>query len=72
MANKPTYEELEQRIQELKNETFEHKRAEEERELTLSQLRATLEATVDGIIVVGVDSETKVFSKRFRKIWHMP
>ena len=72
MANKPTHEELEQRIQELENETFEHKRAEEERELTLSQLRATLEATVDGIIVVGLDSETKVFSKRFRKIWHMP
>ena len=48
------------------------KRAEEERELTLSQFRATLEATVDGIIVVGLDSETKVFSKRFRKIWHMP
>ena len=72
MANKPTHEELEQRIQELENETFAHKRAEEERELTLSQLRATLEATVDGIIVVGVDSETKVFSKRFRKIWHMP
>ena len=72
MANKPTHEELEQRIQELENETFEHKRAKEERELTLSQLRATLEATVDGIIVVGLDSETKVFSKRFRKVWHMP
>ena len=50
----------------------ERKRAEEERELTLSQFRATLEATVDGIIVVGLDSETKVFSKRFKKIWHMP
>ena len=50
----------------------ERKRAEEERELTLSQFRATLEATVDGIMVVGLDSETKVFSKRFKKIWHMP
>ena len=72
MANKPTYEELEQRVKELENETFEHKRAEEERDLSLSQLWATLEATVDGIIVVGLDSEMKVFSKRFRKIWHMP
>ena len=72
MANKPTYEELEQRVKELENETFEHKRAEEERELTLSQFRATLEATVDGIIVVGLDSEARIFSKRFKKIWHMP
>ena len=72
MANKPTYEELEQRVKRLEKESFEHKRAEEERDLTLSQFRATLEATVDGIIVVGLDSETKVFSKRFRKIWHMP
>ena len=72
MASKPTYEELEQRVKRLEKESFEHKRAEEERDLTLSQFRATLEATVDGIIVVGLDSETKVFSKRFRKIWHMP
>ena len=50
----------------------ERKRAEEERELAFSQFRATLEATVDGIIVVGLDSKTKVFSKRFKKIWHMP
>ena len=28
MANKPTYEELEQRVKELEDETFEHKRAE--------------------------------------------
>ena len=72
MTHKPTHEELEQRVKELEKESLEHKRAEEERELTLSQFRATLEATVDGIIVVGLDSETKVFSKRFKKIWHMP
>ena len=72
MAKKPTYEELEQRVKRLEKESFEHKRAEEERELTLSQLRATLEATVDGIMVVRLDSETKSLSKRFRKIWHMP
>ena len=72
MTNKPTYEELEQRVKELENETFEHKRAGEERELTLSQFRATLEATVDGIIVVGLDSEARIFSKRFKTIWHMP
>ena len=73
MVNKPTYEELEQRVKELENETFERKQAEDAlRELTLSQFRATLEATVDGIIVVGLDSEARVFSKRFKKIWHMP
>ena len=58
MTNKPTYEELEQRVKEFENETFGHKRVEEERELILSQFRATLEATVDGIIVgTGFRSE---------------
>ena len=29
MAKKPTYEELEQRVKDLENEAFEHKRVEE-------------------------------------------
>ena len=43
-----------------------------EKKNLLSQLQATLEATVDGIIVVGIDGKIKVFSKRFKKIWNMP
>jgi len=43
-----------------------------DRQQILSQLQATLEATVDGIIVVSLDSKISVFSKRFKKIWHMP
>jgi len=50
----------------------DHKRAVADREQTLSQLRATLDATVDGIIVVGLDSKIKVFSKRFKKILRIP
>ena len=50
----------------------ERRRAEEERNQILSQLQATLEATGDGIIVVGLDSKISVSSKRFKKIWHVP
>ena len=48
------------------------KRLAFEQEQAASQLEATLEATVDGIIVVGLDEKIKVFSKRFKKIWDMP
>ena len=46
--------------------------AEEKLEETLSQLQATLDATVDGIIVVNLDSKISAFSKRFKKLWNMP
>ena len=49
----------------------ERKRLDEKREETLSQLRATLEATVDGIIVVSLDRRISVYSRRFMEIWHI-
>ncbi len=49
----------------------EHKRMEEKREETLSQLQATLEATADGIIVVCLDQRISVYNRRFMKIWHI-
>ena len=56
----------------LQGEIAERKRLEETQNQTLSQLQATLEATVDGIIVVGLDSKISTSSSRFKKIWHMP
>jgi len=46
--------------------------AEEKLGETLSQLQATLDATVDGIIVVNLDSKISAFSKRLKKLWNMP
>ncbi|MCF8131226.1 MAG: PAS domain S-box protein [Deltaproteobacteria bacterium] len=49
----------------------ERRRLDEKREETLSQLRATLEATVDGIIVVSLDQSVSAYSRRFMKIWRI-
>ena len=49
----------------------DYKKATIEKEQLLSQLQATLEATVDGIIVFDLDEKIKVFSERFKKIWNM-
>jgi PAS domain S-box-containing protein len=50
----------------------ERKFAEKKQEEVLSELVATLEATVDGIIVVGLNAKIGAFSKRFKKIWDIP
>ena len=38
----------------------------------MSQLKATLEATADGILVVGLNGRINVFSKRFQKMLGIP
>jgi PAS domain S-box-containing protein len=47
-------------------------RAEQEREHTLSLLRATLESTADGILVVNSDREFVNFNKKFQEMWRIP
>lgn len=46
-----------------------HKRAEEERERTLSILQATLESTEDGILVVRKSNEIAVYNRKFLDMW---
>jgi PAS domain S-box-containing protein len=50
----------------------ERQRAEEEREHTLSLLRATLESTADGILVVDLDGRVAAFNRQFRDLWELP
>ena len=52
MSEKPTYEELEQRIQELKKEAFERKRAEEALEESETRYRRLFETAQDGILIL--------------------
>jgi len=55
MANKPAYEELEQRVRELENEAVRRKRAEEALRASEAQKRAILDASLDRIRYVDKD-----------------
>ncbi|HEX7091894.1 MAG TPA: GAF domain-containing protein [Longimicrobiales bacterium] len=48
------------------------KRAEQELEWSLSVLRATLDATADGILAFGLDGRLTVFNRRFVELWQVP
>jgi PAS domain S-box-containing protein len=50
----------------------ERRRAEEERNATVSLLRATLEAVTDGVLVVDTAGRMVDFNRRFLDMWHMP
>lgn len=38
----------------------------------LAELRATLEATADGILVTGLDGQVRGFNRRFAELWALP
>jgi len=57
-------------------ETFEEitgrRRAEEKIQQTLSMLRATLEATADGILVTDLDGKIVAYNRQFAEMWQIP
>ncbi|MGH8103866.1 MAG: PAS domain S-box protein [bacterium] len=50
----------------------DRKRVEEELERSLSLLRATLDSTTDGILVVDTDGKMVTFNLRFVEMWRIP
>ncbi|MEW6348397.1 MAG: PAS domain S-box protein [Thermodesulfobacteriota bacterium] len=50
----------------------ERKRAEQQREETLSVLKATLDSTADGILVVDRRGEIVSYNRVFAEMWHIP
>jgi diguanylate cyclase (GGDEF)-like protein/PAS domain S-box-containing protein len=50
----------------------EQRRVEDEREALLAELRATLESTTDGILVLDMAGRIRAFNRRFARIWGLP
>lgn len=50
----------------------ERRQAEEGVEQTLSLLKATLEATADGVLVVDNDGAIVSYNRKFAEMWHIP
>jgi diguanylate cyclase (GGDEF)-like protein len=50
----------------------EQRRAEDERETLLAELRATLESTADGILVTDLSGRIRAFNRRFAQLWNLP
>jgi diguanylate cyclase (GGDEF)-like protein/PAS domain S-box-containing protein len=48
------------------------RRAEDERETLLAELRATLESTADGILVTDLAGRIRSFNRRFAQVWGLP
>jgi diguanylate cyclase (GGDEF)-like protein len=46
--------------------------AETERETLVAELRATLEATADGILVTDLDGRLRAFNRRLSEVWALP
>ncbi|MBW2170337.1 MAG: PAS domain-containing protein [Deltaproteobacteria bacterium] len=69
MANKPTYEELEQRVKELEKEYLKCKRIEEALQIERDSLRNIFESIEDGIYIVNqqydIQYANPVLVKRF-------
>jgi len=50
----------------------DRRRAEDDLKAAISQIEATVEATADGILVVGLDRQVKRVNQRFLDIWGLP
>ena len=72
MSKKPTYEQLAQRVQELEQESLKRQQAEDLSEKAVSILRATLESTADGILVVNRHGRVVSFNQRFQDLCRIP
>ena len=55
----------------VRDRSREH-RVERERETALAELRATLEATADAILVADLNGRIRAFNRRFATLWALP
>ena len=72
MDKRPSYEELEKRVKELENKSLKQSSLEQALRESEELLKATIEATADGILVVDKIGKVLHANKRFSQIWNIP
>ncbi|MGA8181109.1 MAG: PAS domain-containing protein, partial [Desulfobacterales bacterium] len=72
MDKKPSYEELEKRVEELERKSLKQSSFGQELLESEALLKATIEATADGILVVDENGKILHANKRFAQIWNVP
>jgi len=68
MAKKPTYEELEQKVEKLKNEAFERKQAEDALRESEERYRGLVETMADGLVIQDENGLIIYVNNRFCKM----
>ena len=69
MKNKPTYKELEQRVQELEKNAVKGKRAEEALRKSEQKYRTVLEANPDPVVVYDMDGKVTYMNPAFARVF---
>ncbi|MGB2688755.1 MAG: PAS domain S-box protein [Desulfobacterales bacterium] len=72
MGKKPSYEELEKRVKELEKKSLKQSSLEQAFRESEEFLKATIESTADGILVVDENGKVIHANKRFAQIWNIP
>ncbi len=72
MGKKPSYEELEKRVEVLERKSLEQRSFEKALRESERLLKDTIEATADGILVVDKNGKILHANKRFAQIWNIP
>jgi PAS domain S-box-containing protein len=72
MTDKPTYEELKQRVKELEKDAVKHERVVEMLNENKRLFNSILESTADGILVGERDGMFSYGNSRFAEMWNIP
>ena len=72
MPRKPTYEEMERRLEALDKKAVNCKRTEEALRESEQLLRAIIESTADGILMVNKNGQVIFTNERFVQMWRIP
>ena len=72
MDKKPSYEEIEKRVEELEKRCLKQKALGRALRESEALLKATIEATADGILVVDQHGKILHANRRFEQIWNIP